>query len=86
MKNIFGAGLCILITLLSFGQNTHKQNNTMSTSTILFVCEHGAARSTIAAAYFNQQQGLNYQAIFRGINAGSALGPAAQKGLYKRWF
>ena len=89
MKNILGTGLCILITFLSFGQNTHKKNNTMSTQTILFVCEHGAARSTIAAAYFNklaQQQGLNYQAIFRGINPDSALGPAAQKGLIKDGF
>lgn len=51
---------------------------------ILFVCEHGAARSTIASAYFNklaEEQGLNYRAIFRATNPDSALMPATIKGL-----
>jgi len=39
--------------------------------TVLFVCEHGSAKSVIAAAYFNrlaEQKGLPYRAIARGIN------------------
>lgn len=43
-----------------------KQNNT-----IIFVCEHGAAKSILAAAYFNQiasTNGLDLQAIARGTN------------------
>ena len=39
--------------------------------TVLFVCEHGSARSVIAAAHFNrlaEQKDLPYRAIARGIN------------------
>ena len=56
---------------------------------ILFVCEHGAARSTIAAAYFNrlaEEQGLNYRAIFRATNPDSILMPAAIRGLTEDGF
>jgi len=38
---------------------------------ILFVCEHGSAKSLIAAAHFNrlaEQRGLPHRAIARGIN------------------
>lgn len=38
-------------------------------STIVFVCEHGAAKSVIAAAYFNKialEKGLAQRAIARG--------------------
>ena len=51
---------------------------------ILFVCEHGAARSTIASAYFNklaEEQGLNYRATFRATDPDSTLMPATIKGL-----
>ncbi len=39
--------------------------------TVLFVCEHGSAKSVIAAAHFNrlaEQRNLPYRAIARGIN------------------
>ena len=39
--------------------------------TVLFVCEHGSAKSVIAAAHFNrlaEQKGLPYRAIARGTN------------------
>lgn len=39
--------------------------------TILFVCEHGSAKSVIAAAHFNrlaEQKSLPYRAIARGTN------------------
>lgn len=58
-------------------------------SEILFVCEHGAARSTIAAAYFNklaEEQGLKYRAVFRATNPDSTLMPAAIKGLTEDGF
>jgi arsenate reductase len=38
---------------------------------ILFVCEHGAAKSVLAAAYFNrlaEEQGLEIRAMARGTN------------------
>jgi len=39
--------------------------------TVLFVCEHGSAKSVIAAAHFNrlaEQRNPPYRAIARGIN------------------
>jgi arsenate reductase (thioredoxin) len=58
-------------------------------SEILFVCELGAARSTIAATYFNKlakEQGLGYEAIFRATNPDVALKPATIKGLTEDGF
>ena len=55
-----------------------------TSSTILFVCEHGAAKSIIAAAYFNklaQEQGLNLQAIARGTLPDDELSPGTVQGL-----
>jgi arsenate reductase (thioredoxin) len=53
-------------------------------STILFVCEHGAAKSIIAAAYFNKlayEMGLNLQAIARGTLPDDQLSPVTIQGL-----
>jgi arsenate reductase (thioredoxin) len=90
MKKGFPTGLFIIMTFMSFSQDTlNNSNKPKSTATILFICEHGAARSTIAAAWFNklaQQEGLNYRAVFRGTNPDSVVGPAAQKGLIKDGF
>ena len=77
MKLIFAFAFCIFITGQSIGQNMQKKNKTKSDTTILFICQHGAARSTIAAAYFNKlakEQGLNYRAVFRGITPDSVVG------------
>ena len=54
--------------------------------TILFVCEHGAGRSAIAASYFNKRAeklGLEYHAIFRGVEPQEALGESTKNGLIK---
>jgi arsenate reductase len=51
---------------------------------IVFVCEHGAAKSVIAAAYFNKlagDKGLNLQAVARGTKPGQTLSPQADTGL-----
>lgn len=51
---------------------------------LLFVCEHGAAKSIIAAAHFSrfaQQMGLEVQAVARGTNPDQELSPQAVKGL-----
>ena len=52
--------------------------------TIVFVCEHGAAKSIIAAAYFNklaQEANLEVRAIARGTHPDSELSPKAITGL-----
>jgi len=51
---------------------------------IIFVCEHGAAKSVIAATYFNKladEIGLNLKAIARGTHPDQELSPKAVKGL-----
>lgn len=51
---------------------------------IVFVCEHGAAKSVIAATYFNKlanERKLPWEAICRGTNPDSTLTSATKKGL-----
>jgi arsenate reductase len=51
---------------------------------IVFVCEHGAAKSVIAAAYFNKmaaERGLPDRAIYRGASPQAELSVSALKGL-----
>lgn len=53
-------------------------------STIVFICEHGAAKSIVAATYFNQlanEMGSDLRAIARGTNPDDKLSPQAIKGL-----
>ena len=52
--------------------------------TILFVCEHGSAKSTIAAAHFNDmanKSGLPYRAIARGVHPDKEIPPHVKRGL-----
>ena len=79
--------LCLLIAalclpILAFGQNAKTPAE--APPTILFVCEHGAAKSVIAAAHFDKlakARGLKYRAVFRGTNPDPALAASAVKGL-----
>jgi len=77
------------ISLFSFSQTSNNNKKNSKMPVILFVCEHGAARSTVAAAYFNklaEEQGLNYRAIFRATNPDSTLTPATITGLKEDGF
>ncbi|MBI3492795.1 MAG: hypothetical protein HY047_13615 [Acidobacteria bacterium] len=52
--------------------------------TVVFVCEHGAAKSVIATAYFNKiaaERGLRARALYRGVNPQPDLSIGALKGL-----
>jgi protein-tyrosine-phosphatase len=52
--------------------------------TIIFVCEHGAAKSIIAATYFNslaEERNLSARAIARGITPEQELSAKAVEGL-----
>lgn len=54
--------------------------------TIIFVCEHGAAKSVVAAAYFNKlakERFPGVQALARGTNPDEELAPTAVEGLAK---
>lgn len=53
-------------------------------SQVVFVCEHGAAKSLIATAYFNKlaaERGLTARATFRGVDPQDALSVRAVAGL-----
>ncbi|HSE42945.1 MAG TPA: hypothetical protein VLH08_19440 [Acidobacteriota bacterium] len=65
-------------------QGTLFAGEPIKTQTVIFVCEHGSAKSVVAAAHFNriaEKQKLNFHAISRGINPDAELAPAAIKGL-----
>ena len=52
--------------------------------TVVFVCEHGAAKSVIATAYFNklaEERGLPFRATFRGTTPQDDLSVRAVQGL-----
>ena len=51
---------------------------------VVFVCEHGAAKSLIATAYFNKlaaERGLAARATFRGVDPQDTLSVRAVAGL-----
>jgi protein-tyrosine-phosphatase len=53
-------------------------------ASIVFVCEHGAAKSVVAAAHFNRiasEMNLNIHAVARGTMTEAKLSPAAVEGL-----
>jgi hypothetical protein len=52
--------------------------------TVVFICEHGAAKSVIAATYFNQlaaARGLAVRAISRGTSPDPEIGASTRSGL-----
>ena len=60
------------------------QATATKTPAIVFVCEHGAAKSVIATAYFNKlaaERGLPYRAVFRGTTPQDDLSVRAVAGL-----
>jgi arsenate reductase (thioredoxin) len=70
----------IVIGIASSG----AQATTPTTPAIVFVCEHGAAKSVIATAYFNKlaaERGLPYRATFRGTSPQDDLSVRAVAGL-----
>ena len=71
-----------LFVLLTAGAQTAPA--TGDAARVVFVCEHGAAKSLIAAAYFNKlaaERGLAERAIFRGVSPQEDLSALAVAGL-----
>jgi len=59
-------------------------NPTSDSKEVMFICPHGAARSPIAAAYFNKlvkEKNLNYHAVFRGTEPDATLSARTIEGL-----
>lgn len=71
----------IVAFLLADGQSIKAPATAPS---VIFVCEHGAAKSVIATAYFNKlaaERGLPYRATFRGTSPQDDLSTRAVAGL-----
>jgi arsenate reductase len=54
------------------------------TPIVVFVCEHGAAKSVLAAAYFNKlacEKGFSLRAVARGTHPDAALSQKTVAGL-----
>jgi arsenate reductase len=76
----------ILMTAMCAPAGTPQSPAARRQKTVVFVCEHGAARSVIAAAWFNKlaaERHLPYVAIARGVAPQDALSTATVAGLKK---
>lgn len=74
-----GMLLAVLLTADSIAQAVPGQS-----PTIVFVCEHGAAKSVIATAFFNKlaaDRHLPFRATFRGTSPQEALSARTLEGL-----
>ncbi len=77
----------VMAKALKAAMDTQKPNRAQMaqpTRNIVFVCEHGAAKSVIAATYFNQlaaARGLSIRAISRGTSPDPEISAATRNGL-----
>jgi protein-tyrosine-phosphatase len=72
------AGIFLVVT------NTPGRPQTAQAPTVVFVCEHGSAKSVIAAAHFNrisEAKGLPYRAISRGVHPDTTIPDNIKSGL-----
>src|SRR5262245_34875228 len=73
----------LLLASTALAQSASPQPE-VNASTIVFVCEHGAAKSVVAAAHFNRlasELKLPYRAVARGTNPDNAVSSAVRSGL-----
>ena len=73
-----------LIAVLALVVIQPSPQSATTSPSIVFVCEHGAAKSVIATAYFNKlaaERGLPYRATFRGTSPQDELSTRAVAGL-----
>lgn len=72
------------LTLIAFAGQEADGNKSGGPAEVLFVCEHGAAKSLIAATYFNKlarERGLPQRAIARGTQPDVAYSTSVVQGL-----
>jgi protein-tyrosine-phosphatase len=82
MKSGVRTGLALVLMVAALAGAGAAQGG--GDETIVFVCEHGAAKSVIATAYFNKlaaERGLPDRATYRGANPQAELSISALKGL-----
>lgn len=80
-KTIICLAVCLAVLLYSISATAQKEGDGKSGEqrpVIVFVCEHGAAKSIVAAAHFNKlasERGLNFRAIARGTSPDKEIPP-----------
>jgi hypothetical protein len=77
-------GTALLLLTCSVVLADASERTPVDRFTIVFVCEHGAVKSTVAAAYFNRiarDRGLPYVAVSRGINLYPEIPAVIRRGL-----
>src|SRR5690242_8797769 len=77
--------LAPLLLLFAIASISSTYAQTPAVKTILFICEHGSAKSIVAAAHFNRiakEEGIPIKAISRGTNPDDAV-PATVNSLLK---
>ena len=77
--------LLLLTGIMVCAQSCSRQAN----EKIVFVCEHGAARSTIASVYFNKrarEENLPYRSVFRGLDPDPVITTQTIAGLRRDGF
>lgn len=71
----------LALCIVTFGCSREPQPPARN---VVFVCEHGAAKSVIASEYFNKlaaERGLAVRAVARGADPQAALSVSALRGL-----
>ena len=84
MKQLFRSGAVAAMLVALAAGATAQTAQSVANPRVVFVCEHGAAKSVIAAAYFNKiaaERGLPDRAIYRGASPQAELSVSALKGL-----
>lgn len=76
----------VLLSLpaLAAGPHSDPAAKAPDSAFVVFVCEHGSAKSLVAAAHFNEiarQRGLPWRAVSRGTVPDEEMAVAATKGL-----
>ncbi len=77
------------LLVLALALSVHQGPTGGASPAVVFVCEHGAAKSLIATAYFNKlaaERGLAARATFRGVDPQDALSVRAVAGLKEDGF
>jgi protein-tyrosine-phosphatase len=83
LRILAGIAAMSLGVIAASAQSAQPKSDANS-STVVFVCEHGAAKSVIAAAYFNRlatEHGLPFRAVSRGTKPDETIPAGVRAGL-----
>ena len=81
---LFRCLIVLLIVPLALAAQKVGEKKSPTPAQIVFVCEHGAAKSIIAASYFNKlasERGFPQRAIARGTQPDPTYAPSVIQGL-----